>query len=77
FADKCHERNKETGGLVGSAFVTRDMMKITDALGEDGLLRFWGGSYGTLLGQMVTVMLPERIDRMVFEGNINPHEYYH
>ncbi|KDN66633.1 putative TAP domain-containing protein [Colletotrichum sublineola] len=75
-ADKCYKRNRESGRLIGSAFVARDMMKIVDALGEDGLLRYWGGSYGTLLGQTAAVMFPERIDRMVLDGNVNPHEYY-
>ncbi|GKT49690.1 tripeptidyl-peptidase sed1 [Colletotrichum spaethianum] len=77
FVDKCFERNGEIGGLIGSAFVARDMMQIVDALGEDGLLRYWGGSYGTLLGQTAAAMFPERIDRMVLDGNLNPHEYYH
>lgn len=31
-----------TGSLVGTAFVARDFMKVVDALGEDGLLRYWG-----------------------------------
>ena len=38
-----NERKKSrTGELVGTAYVVRDMMRIVDALGEDGLLRFWG-----------------------------------
>ncbi|KAK1566209.1 uncharacterized protein LY79DRAFT_584920 [Colletotrichum navitas] len=76
FADKCYERNKEIGGLVGSAFVARDLMKIVDALGKDGLLRYWGGSDGMLLGQTAAAMFPGRIDRMVLDGDLNPHEYY-
>lgn len=27
---------------MGTAFVVRDMMRIVDALGEDGMLRYWG-----------------------------------
>ncbi|KAH0422352.1 nedd8-like protein [Colletotrichum camelliae] len=74
--DKCYEKNKEIGGVYGTAFVARDMMQIVDALGEDGLLRYWGGSYGTLLGQTAAAMFPDKIDRMVLDGNINGHEYY-
>nr|XP_036588199.1 TAP domain-containing protein [Colletotrichum truncatum]KAF6799340.1 TAP domain-containing protein [Colletotrichum truncatum] len=77
YVDKCYEKNKELGGVYGTAFVARDMMQIVDALGEDGLLRYWGGSYGTLLGQTAAAMFPERIDRMVLDGNLNGHEYYH
>ena len=28
--------------FIGTAFVARDLMSVVDALGEDGLLRFWG-----------------------------------
>ena len=41
-ADACLAARNETGALVGTAFVARDMMRIVDALGEDGLLRYWG-----------------------------------
>ncbi|KAF4806895.1 putative hydrolase [Colletotrichum siamense] len=75
-ADKCYEKNKEIAGVYGTAFVARDMMQIVDALGEDGLLRYWGHSYGTILGQTTAAMFPDRIDRMVLDGNLNGHEYY-
>lgn len=41
-ADKCYSQLGETGELVGMAFAARDIMSIVDALGEDGLLRYWG-----------------------------------
>jgi hypothetical protein len=41
-SDACYAQLKETGGLVGTAFVARDIMKIVDALGEDRLLRYYG-----------------------------------
>lgn len=36
---------KEVGELIGTAYTARDMMQIVDALGEDGLLRYWGMQY--------------------------------
>lgn len=42
YANACHARLNETGGLFGTAFIARDMMKIVDALEEDGLLHYWG-----------------------------------
>jgi hypothetical protein len=39
---KASEQANEVGELVGTAFTARDMMQIVDALGEDGMLRFWG-----------------------------------
>lgn len=74
-ADFCSTEANETGTLIGTAFVARDMIEIVDALGEDGLLRFYGWSYGTALGSYVAAMFPERIERMVLDGNVNPHDY--
>ncbi|KAF2828912.1 alpha/beta-hydrolase [Ophiobolus disseminans] len=62
--------------LVGTAFVARDVRAIAEALGEDGLIRFWGFSYGTLLGSTVAAMFPNIIDRVILDGNINPTDYY-
>lgn len=41
-SDLCYSQNNKTGGLIGTAFVVRDMMQIVDALGENGLLNYWG-----------------------------------
>lgn len=35
-----------------------------------------GMSYGTALGATVAAMFPDRIDRIVLDGNLNMHEYY-
>lgn len=74
----CTIRNKDSvnGTLLGTAFVVRDMMKIVDALGEDGKLRLWGVSYGTALGMTAASMFPERMDRLVLDGVVNIHNYY-
>jgi hypothetical protein len=42
FAESCYENAKDVGELMSSAFVARDMMRIVDALGEDGMLRYFG-----------------------------------
>ncbi|KAI1385783.1 alpha/beta-hydrolase [Hypoxylon trugodes] len=76
-ADVCSKSMAKYGSVVTSAFVARDMMRIVDALGEDGLLRYWGFSYGTTLGATTAAMFPDRVERMVLDGVQNPHEYYH
>jgi hypothetical protein len=38
----CLNNTQEIGSLLGTAFVVRDMVRIIDALGEDGLLRYYG-----------------------------------
>jgi pimeloyl-ACP methyl ester carboxylesterase len=74
-ADACHDTMRETGQYIGTAFTARDMIKIVDALDEDGFLRYYGWSYGTVLGAYAAAMFPERIDRMVLDGNIDPEDY--
>ncbi|KAK5048096.1 hypothetical protein LTR84_006286 [Exophiala bonariae] len=71
------EEYKLAGELVGTAFVARDIDSIAQALNEDGMIRYWGFSYGTLLGSTIAAMFPEKIDRMILDGNINPTDYYH
>ncbi|ETI28736.1 hypothetical protein G647_01187 [Cladophialophora carrionii CBS 160.54] len=75
-AAQCLAATKDIGGLIGTAFVARDMARIVDALGEDGLLRYWGFSYGTVLGATFAAMFPEKVGKIVIDGNVNVHEYY-
>ncbi|KIV83824.1 hypothetical protein PV11_05815 [Exophiala sideris] len=75
-AAQCLNRTGGIGELVGTAFVARDMARIVDALGEDGLLRYWGFSYGTALGATFSAMFPEKVDKVVLDGNVNVQEYY-
>lgn len=67
--------NNETGSLIGTAFTARDMLAIVDALDEDGLLRYYGVSYGTVLGHYFATMFPERVERMVLDANLDPAAY--
>jgi hypothetical protein len=41
-AQACSKTLGNDGTLLGTAFTARDMVRIVDALGEDGLLRYWG-----------------------------------
>lgn len=42
FGETCKLQEPETGELIGTAFVARDIMKVVDALGEDGMVRYLG-----------------------------------
>ena len=74
-ADVCYKAMNETGQYVGTASTARDLINIADALNEDGLLRYYGWSYGTVLGAYTATMFPEKIDRMVLDGNLDPEDY--
>jgi pimeloyl-ACP methyl ester carboxylesterase len=74
-ADACYDAMRETGQHVGTAFTARDLISIAEELNEDGLLRYYGWSYGTVLGAYTAAMFPSRIERMVLDGNINPDDY--
>ncbi|KAI1768487.1 alpha/beta-hydrolase [Hypoxylon sp. FL1150] len=77
YADACLKTQNKTGSVITTAFVARDMMQIVDALQEDGLLRYWGFSYGTTLGATTAAMFPDRVERVILDGVQNPHDYYH
>lgn len=76
FAESCRENAEDIGDLIGTGYVARDMMQIVDALNEDGLLHYWGFSYGTALGSTVAALFPGRMGRVVLDGVLNPHDYF-
>lgn len=43
-ADSCAKNDNGTGRLISTAFVARDMVKVAESLGEDGMVRYWGES---------------------------------
>ncbi|KAK4936103.1 hypothetical protein LTR10_022947 [Elasticomyces elasticus] len=72
-ADLCYATNNNTGRFLGTTFVARDMLEIIDSLGEDGMLRYYGWSYGSVLGEYFAAMFPERVDRMLLDGVVDPN----
>ncbi|RFN44157.1 hypothetical protein FIE12Z_11605 [Fusarium flagelliforme] len=75
-AEACYESQQENGRFLSTAFTARDMMRIVDALGENGKLHFWGISYGTILGQVAASMFPDRIGRLLLDSNSLADAYF-
>jgi len=42
---------------------------------KPALLNYWGFSYGTYLGNTFASLFPDRVGRMVLDGNVDPQDY--
>lgn len=71
------ETNEDLGGEEGilahssTAYHARDMLEILEQMGEQRL-KYWGFSYGTVLGGTFAALYPDKVDRMVNDGTIYP-----
>ncbi|KAI0399468.1 TAP-like protein-domain-containing protein [Xylaria palmicola] len=79
YADACAEypEAQERGPLIGTPFTARDAMQIVNAVEDDGLLRYWGLSYGTDLGVMLAALFPERVEKLIIDGVFTPTQYFY
>ncbi|KAK4462932.1 Alpha/Beta hydrolase protein [Cladorrhinum samala] len=75
------ETNEDLGGEEGilahssTAYHARDMLEILEQMGEQRL-KYWGFSYGTVLGGTFAAMYPDKVERMVNDGNVDYQEWY-
>ncbi|MFC4145074.1 alpha/beta fold hydrolase [Micromonospora mangrovi] len=54
----------------------RDMDSIRKVLGRDQI-NYYGFSYGTYLGQVYATLFPQRVRRMVLDGNVDPRKVWY
>ncbi|KAK0455738.1 Alpha/Beta hydrolase protein [Desarmillaria tabescens] len=69
---------RDNNGLlahINTDQTARDMLKITEAYGQEKL-QYWGFSYGTILGATFAAMFPDKIERMVLDGVVDTENYY-
>ncbi|KAH7334293.1 TAP-like protein-domain-containing protein [Rhizoctonia solani] len=59
----------------GTVAVAKDMERIVQALGEDGL-NYLGYSYGTVLGATFAAIRPNLVKRMVLDGVSDAESYF-
>ncbi|WP_405437706.1 alpha/beta hydrolase [Streptomyces avidinii] len=73
-AERCERRDPQLMRHVSTADTARDLDLLRRAVGEDRL-RYWGISYGTLLGATYANLFPDRVGRLVVDGNVDPQEW--
>ncbi|KDR84381.1 hypothetical protein GALMADRAFT_237210 [Galerina marginata CBS 339.88] len=55
--------------------VARDMLSIVEAHGQTKL-RYWGISYGSVLGATFASMFPDKVERLIIDGVLDMEGYY-
>ncbi|TFK90615.1 alpha/beta-hydrolase [Polyporus arcularius HHB13444] len=76
-AERCKEQLGGEWGIgrfATTPYVARDMLEITQLLGQEQL-QYWGFSYGSILGQYFAAMYPDKVKRVVVDG-VCDAEYY-
>ena len=52
---------------LSSAYAARDMLAVLEGTGHRAL-RYWGISYGSILGGVFAGLYPDRVERLVSDG---------
>ncbi|XXH02152.1 hypothetical protein Hte_008520 [Hypoxylon texense] len=77
FSEAC-ERNMNSSGLlshISTASHARDLLEILHQTGQEKL-KYWGFSYGTILGGVFAAMYPDKVERLVSDGNVDYREWH-
>ncbi|KAF9533834.1 TAP-like protein-domain-containing protein [Crepidotus variabilis] len=69
------EQDNETLAFINTDHTARDMLRIVEAHGQQKI-KYWGFSYGTVLGATFAAMFPDRIDRLVIDAVVDSEEWY-
>ncbi|KAG2014272.1 hypothetical protein CC2G_011105 [Coprinopsis cinerea AmutBmut pab1-1] len=60
---------------INTPNTARDMMRILERYGEEKL-KYWGISYGSVLGATFATMFPDKVERMVLDGVVDLDDHY-
>ncbi|PPQ71711.1 hypothetical protein CVT26_007628 [Gymnopilus dilepis] len=75
FGHLAHDRQADFLPHVTTDNVARDMMTIVQAHGQENI-RYWGISYGSVLGATFASMFPDKIERIIIDGVLDMEGYY-
>ncbi|KAH8737991.1 Alpha/Beta hydrolase protein [Ilyonectria robusta] len=77
YSSVCETAMASTGIMshLSTASIARDMLEILDKTGH-ARLRYWGFSYGTILGGVFAGLYPDRVERLVSDGNCDYHDWF-
>jgi pimeloyl-ACP methyl ester carboxylesterase len=73
-----------TAKYAGTAAVVQDMVHFTELQAtlngekdsKTSKIWYFGVSYGTVIGQTLAAMYPDRVGRIILDGNVNADEFY-
>ncbi|KAK8086209.1 alpha/beta-hydrolase [Apiospora phragmitis] len=60
---------------ISTAYHARDMLEISKKAGYDKV-RYWGISYGTILGGTFASLFPDNVERLVSDGNVDYNDWF-
>ncbi|CAI6075734.1 unnamed protein product [Clonostachys chloroleuca] len=75
FVKACETNMSQHGKYTNSLQIAADMDAIRKGLGQDAL-KFWGLSYGGVLGHTYSVLFPDRVGRVILDGSLNPEHWF-
>lgn len=71
YADACEANAGPLLDHMTTVEAALDLESVRKALGAEQL-NYYGFSYGTYLGQVYATMFPDRLRRVIFDGNVDP-----
>ncbi|MGI9197296.1 MAG: alpha/beta fold hydrolase [Candidatus Nanopelagicales bacterium] len=69
----CYAANSDIAGLLGTAYVVRDLEALREALGVSQWT-YWGMSYGTQIGMAYAQAYPTRLRALLLDGSVPPNQ---
>jgi pimeloyl-ACP methyl ester carboxylesterase len=84
YGERCSRVNADSAAkYVGTSAVAQDLKHFIELSAvdkgqkaEDAKFYYYGVSYGTVIGQTIAAMYPDKIERMMLDGNVYAEEYY-